>query len=66
MIQSMTSPIHYDDIILIDDMSDKMQNHVIIYADDSSVFSTIKDRKIRAHVACKLNEDLLHIQNTGR
>ena len=49
-------------IIFINELPDKIQNHVILYADDTSVFSTVKDKQLRATVACSLTEDLLHIK----
>ena len=49
-------------IIFTDDMPDKIHIHVALYAYDSSVFSTVSDRQLRATVACSLNEDLLHIK----
>ena len=49
-------------IIYIDDLTEKLKNKTILYADDSSVLSIIKDRKYRVIAAKSLNDDLLEIQ----
>lgn len=49
-------------IIYIDDLAEKLQNQAILYADDSSVLSIIKDRQSRASAATTLNKDLEEIQ----
>ena len=49
-------------ILYIDDLPEKLKNAAILYADDSSVMSIIKDRKLRATAAQSLNEDLSEIQ----
>ena len=58
--RSILGPLIF--IIFIGDLPDKIQNQVVLYVDDSSVFSTVKDRRLQTTVARSLNEDLLYIQ----
>ena len=49
-------------IIYIDDLPEKLTNTAILYADDSSVMSIIRERQERATAAQSLNKDLEEIQ----
>jgi hypothetical protein len=49
-------------ILYIDDLPEKLKNTTILYADDSSVMSIIKDKSHRIAAANSLNEDLRQIQ----
>jgi len=49
-------------IIYIDDLPEKLTNTAILYADDSSVMSIIRETEDRARVAESLNNDLAEIQ----
>ncbi len=49
-------------IIYIDDLPEKLANTAILYADDSSVMSIIREREDRIAVAESLDNDLAEIQ----
>ncbi|KAI8498403.1 hypothetical protein Bbelb_236050 [Branchiostoma belcheri] len=50
-------------LIYIDDLTERLTNTAILYADDSSVMNIIKERRERARAALSLNTDLQKIQN---